>query len=71
MKPKIVILVSLLALLVLLFIQYYSVSQVYRMKGNEFDLRYSRLIQQALYDLEYNRGGSGLDSAFYQMENAA
>lgn len=71
MKPRIVVLISLFALIVLLLIQYYSISQVYHLKGNEFDLKYSRLIQQALYDLEYNVGENGLDSVFYNLESLA
>ena len=71
MKPRIVVLISLSALIILVFIQYYSISQVYQLKGNEFDLRYSRLIQQALYDLEYNLGENGLDPTFYSLDSAA
>jgi len=71
MKPRIVVLISFSALIILLFIQYYSVSQVYRLKVNEFDLKYSRLIQQALYDLEYNQGENGLDSVFYHLDRVA
>jgi len=49
-------------------IQFYVISQVYRFKANEFDLKYSSLVQQSLYDLEYYSGENGLDSVLYYLE---
>jgi len=71
MKTRIVVYISLLALCVLLIIQYYVINQVYRLKTNEFDLKYSSLVQQSLYDLEYYTGENGLDSVFYHLEETS
>lgn len=71
MKPRIVIFISLLALLVLILIQYYSISEVYRLKRNEFDMSYDKLLQEALDNLEYQNAGNGLDSVFYYLDFTA
>jgi len=71
MKPRIVVYISLFTLIILFVVQYYVISQVFQLKVNEFDLKYSRLIQQSLYDLEYNIGENGLDSVFYYLDQAS
>lgn len=71
MKPRLVIYISLFALSILLLIQFYVISQVYRVKANEFDLRYSSLVQQSLYNLEYYSGENGLDSVLFYLEETS
>ena len=71
MKPRLVVYISLFALTVLILIQFYVINQVYRLKANEFDLKYSRLVQQSLYDLEYYSGENGLDSVLYYLEETS
>lgn len=71
MKPRLVVYISLFALTVLILIQFYIINQVYRLKANEFDLKYTGLVQQSLYDLEYYSGENGLDSVFYHLEEAS
>ena len=71
MKPRLVIYISLFALTVLILIQFYVINQVYRLKANEFDLKYGSLVQQSLYELEYYSGENGLDSVFYYLEETS
>jgi len=70
MIPRIAIWFSLFAVILLILIQYYSISEMYRTKKEQFDIRYGELVYSAMVD--YNRTADEVfDTLFYSFENYA
>jgi len=70
MKPRIAIWFSLFAVILLILIQYYSISEMYRTKKEQFDSRYGELVYSAM--VNYNLTSDKIfDSLFYSFENYA
>ncbi|MFC2129132.1 sensor histidine kinase [Bacteroidota bacterium] len=57
MKTRIIIVLSLFAILVLILIQFYSVGKVYNLKMNEFEVSRKAYIGQAQSDFNTKEGG--------------
>ena len=68
MKPRITIFIASLALLGLIAIQYYLVSDLYRLKKNKFDTEYGAAIGDGLEALQFRYNSNGLDTVFYLMD---
>ena len=71
MKPGITILIASIALLGLISIQYYLVSDLYHLKRNKFDTEYGTVIGDGLEALQLRYNTNGLDTVFYLMEITA
>jgi len=70
MNPRIAIWFSLFAVILLSLIQYYSISEMYRTKAEQFDDRYGELVYSAM--VNYNRTADAVfDTLFYSFENYA
>ena len=70
MNPRIAIWFSLFAVILLILIQYYSISEMYRTKAEQFDDRYGELVYSAM--VNYNRTADAVfDTLFYAFENYA
>lgn len=70
MNPRIAIWFSLFAVILLILIQYYSISEMYRTKAEQFDDRYGELVYSAM--VNYNRTADAVfDTLFYSFENFA
>ncbi len=70
MNPRIAIWFSLLAVILLILIQYYSISEMYRTRKEQFDDRYGELVYSAM--VNYNRTADQVfDTLFYSFENYA
>ena len=70
MNPRIAIWFSLFAVILLILIQYYSISEMYRTKAEQFDDRYGELVYSAM--VNYNRTADAVfDTLFYSFENYA
>ena len=67
-KPRITIFIASLALLGLIAIQYYLVSDLYHLKKNKFDTEYGSAIGDGLEALQFRYNTNGLDTVFYLME---
>lgn len=68
MKPKFIISVSLIALIVFLFIQFYTIINVYQVRSNDFDTRYNQVIREAMNELYDYSPDQGLDSMYYYLD---
>jgi len=69
-KPRIAIWFSLLAVVLLILIQFYSISEMYRIKREQFDSRYGDLVYTAM--VNYNRTADQVfDSLFFAFDNYA
>ncbi len=68
MKPRIIISVSLIALIIFLLIQFYTVINVYQVKSNDFDTRYNKVIQDAMNELTGYSPDQGLDSMYLYLD---
>ena len=70
MKPRIAILFSLFAVVLLVLIQFYSISEMYRIKREQFDNQYGNLVYTSM--VNYNRSpNQAFDSLFYAFDNYA
>lgn len=70
MNPRIAIWFSLFAVILLILIQYYSISEMYRTKKEQFDNHYGELVYSAM--VNYNRTADQVfDTLFYSFENYA
>ena len=49
MKPRLSIILSAIALIVLLIIQYYNISVTFQTKKEQFDNHYGAIVKQGLY----------------------
>jgi len=58
-----------LALVVLVLIQVFLISGLYRLRKNDFDTRYGNAIQRGLIEMENQLQTNGLDTAMYLMNN--
>jgi two-component system phosphate regulon sensor histidine kinase PhoR len=69
-KPRFAIWFSLFAVILLILIQYYSISEMYRIKKEQFDNRYGQLVYTAM--VNYNlTADQAFDSLFYAFDNYA
>ena len=68
MKPGIVISIAFIALIVLVIIQFYLISEVYDLKKKEFDFKYVNLIKEAVDDLDEFYNSTGLDTVFLLLD---
>jgi signal transduction histidine kinase len=68
MKPRLSIILSGAALIVLLIVQYYNISVTFQTKKEQFDNRYRTLVKQALYEYESGATGYLSDSVFYLFD---
>lgn len=71
MKPRITIFIASIALLGLITIQYYLVSDLYHLKRNKFDTEYGTAIGDGLEALQLRYNSNGLDTVFYLMDMQA
>lgn len=69
MKTKVVISLSIVAILILILIQLITVTKVYKLKKNEFDLTRQEYIGRAMFELESNYNTNGFDSVYFYMNN--
>jgi two-component system phosphate regulon sensor histidine kinase PhoR len=70
MNPRIAIWFSLVAVIFLILIQFYSISEMYHVKKEQFDDQYGELVYSAM--VNYNRSsGQIFDTLFYSFENYA
>jgi len=70
-KPRITIFIASIALLGLIAIQYYLVSDLYHLKRNKFDTEYGTAIGDGLEALQLRYNSNGLDTVFYLMDMQA
>jgi signal transduction histidine kinase len=63
-KTRIAIWLSLAAVILLFLIQYYSISEMYKTKKDQFDARYGRLVKTAMVKYIDNYSDPSLDSLF-------
>ena len=69
MKPRLSIILSAIALIVLLIVQYYNISVTFHTKKEQFDSRYGAIVKQALYEYESGATGYLSDSVFILFDN--
>ena len=69
MKPRLSIILSSLALIVLLIVQYYNISVTFQTKKEQFDSRYGAIVKEALYQYESGVTGYVSDSVFILFDN--
>ncbi|MCK4855437.1 MAG: HAMP domain-containing histidine kinase [Bacteroidales bacterium] len=69
MKPRLSIILSAIALIVLLIVQYYNISVTFQTKKEQFDNRYGAIVKQALYEYESGATGYLSDSVFVLFDN--
>jgi signal transduction histidine kinase len=69
MKPRLSIILSAVALIVLLIVQYYNISVTFQTKKEQFDSRYGAIVKQALYEYESGATGYLSDSVFVLFDN--
>ena len=69
MKPKLSIILSAIALIVLLIVQYYNISVTFQTKKEQFDNHYGAIIKQGLYEYESGATGYLSDSVFILFDN--
>jgi signal transduction histidine kinase len=71
MKPQFAILFSLIALSILLLVQGYSISQTFKTKKEQFDMKYTVLVKQALIEQENSSNYNYLDSVLQIIDKMA
>ena len=71
MKPRLSIILSAVALIVLLIVQYYNISVTFQTKKEQFDNRYGAIVKQALYEYEAGATGYLSDSVFILFDNTS
>jgi signal transduction histidine kinase len=64
MKPRLSVISSSLALIVLVVVQYYNISVTFQTKKEQFDNRYGAIVKQALYEYESGLSAYMADSIF-------
>ena len=69
MKPRLSIILSAIALIVLLIIQYYNISVTFQTKKEQFDNHYRAIVKQGLYEYESGATGYLSDSVFILFDN--
>ncbi len=69
MKTRLIISLSVTALIILILIQFLIVNKVYKLKKTEFDLTKREYIDRALFDLETRFYTSGFDSVYHIVNN--
>ena len=69
MKPRLSIILSAVALIVLLIVQYYNISVTFKTKKEQFDNHYGAIVKQALYEYESGVTGYLSDSVFILFDN--
>ena len=71
MKPRLSIILSAVALIVLLIVQYYNISVTFQTKKEQFENRYGAIVKQALYEYESGATGYLSDSVFILFDNTS
>ena len=71
MKPRLSVIASAFALVILIIIQYYNISVTFQTKKQQFDIRYGNLVRQALYEYESHDSQNQLDSVLNAFDNLA
>ena len=69
MKPRLSIILSAIALIVLLIVQYYNISVTFQTKKEQFDNHYGAIVKQGLYEYESGATGYLSDSVFILFDN--
>ncbi len=69
MRTRLSVILSALALVILIVVQYYNISVTFQTKKEQFDMRYGSLVKQALYD--YGSSVDEVDSVFDQLDDLA
>lgn len=69
MRPRIAIVISFVAFVLLILIQGYSISQTFRNKKAQFDRKYAVLVNAALQQMENESGGTIMDSMLIMMDD--
>ncbi len=68
MKPRIIISVSLIALIIFLVIQFYTIINVHQVRSSDFDTRYNKVIREAMDELNQYSSDQGLDSMYLYLD---
>jgi signal transduction histidine kinase len=71
MKPRLSIILSACALVILVIVQFYNISVTFKVKLEQFNDRYGSLVKQALFDYQSARSPNGSDSTFYLFDRYA
>jgi len=68
-KSRIAIWSSLVAVILLILIQYYSISEMYKTRKDGFDDRYGRLVKTAMVNFMESFADPSLDSLFWEADS--
>lgn len=71
MKSRFLIWLSALALLVLLAVQYIFITETYRTKQEQFDLKFGEMVKEGMIGFNNQDYQYGLDSVLYILDNLA
>ena len=71
MKPRLSVIISTIAMLILLIVQVYNISVTFEVKLEQFNTRYSALVKQALFEYQSTSPDYQPDSVFYFFDNYA
>ena len=71
MKPRIIIIISAVALFLFLLMQIYIITNSYNVRSLEFDARYKRVLDQSLLEMKQFSQNSGMDTVYFYMNRTA
>jgi len=72
MKKKVVFIsISLFSILILICIQTFLISRIYRLESEKFDYRYRELVKEAMDKMMIETNSNGLTKSFFIMERAS
>ncbi len=71
MRPRLAISISFIAFAILILIQGYSISQTFRNKKEQFDIKYTGLVREALIEYENYSSYAHLDTVLGIMDEQA
>jgi signal transduction histidine kinase len=70
-KPRLSVILSAFALVILILVQYYNISVTFQTKKEQFDIRYGNLVKQGLYEYETRSRPDQVDSILYNFDKLA
>lgn len=72
MKKKIVFIsISLFSILVLICIQAFLISRIYKLESEKFDYRYRELVNDAMGKIMVENNSNGLTKSFYVLDRVS
>ena len=71
MKNRILIVLSAVALLVLILVQYVLITETYQTKKEQFDYKYGDLVRTGMRAFDSEEEDFALDSVLYLLDNLA